>query len=94
MTEFLVAMVLFSAVMIGIFNFLANQTTNAAVIKDYDFFMFYTQKWLNEKSGVIPVSEEYTTLERGDITFTKSGNVLTVKMKDNEDKSMQFTISN
>ena len=91
LAEFLIAMVLFASIMTGVFDFLANQLNNAARIKDYDFFMFYTQKYINEHSDLIPNSGEITDTERGTITFKKSDNVLTAAQGD---KLMKFTISN
>ena len=79
LTEFLVAMVLFSVIMTGVFNFVANQTENAARIKNWDFFTFRTNKWLNENSKKLAEHEiladdkepvvTINTQERGDITF-------------------------
>ncbi|MBQ6774694.1 MAG: prepilin-type N-terminal cleavage/methylation domain-containing protein [Synergistaceae bacterium] len=91
LAEFLVAMIVFAFIMTGVFDFTANQLTNAARVKDYDFFMFYTQKYINEHSNSIPNSGEITDTERGDITFKRSNNVLTAAQGN---KSMKFTISN
>ena len=57
LAEFLVAMVLFASIMTGVFDFTANQLNNAARIKDYDFFTFHTNKWLNEHAKELA---EYT----------------------------------
>ena len=91
LAEFLVAMIVFAMIMTGVFDFITNQLTNAARVKDYDFFMFYTQKYINEHSSSIPASGQIDDTERDTITFTKSNNVLTASQGN---KSMKFTISN
>ena len=92
LTEFLVAMMVFATIMAGVFEFVANQTTNAARIKDWDFFMYYTQKWLNENSNLasIPNSGKIEKTERDTIEFKVEDGVLTAKQGD---KSKKFTVS-
>ena len=90
LTEFLVAMMVFATIMAGVFEFVANQTTNAGRIKDYDFFMYYTQKWLNEKGNTIPSSGKIENTERYTIEFTVKDGILTATQGN---KSMKFTVS-
>ena len=107
-TEFLVAMVLFALIMAGVFQFTANQTMQAARIKDWDFFMFYAQQWINENrndDGTIKApneadnNKEKDTDERGIIEFVMETDsstqekILTVRQKDNPKQSMKFTVS-
>lgn len=46
-TEFLTASLVFGIIMAGLFEFMANQTENVAMIKDRDTMMFYAQKYAN-----------------------------------------------
>ncbi len=93
LAEFLVAMMVFATIMAGVFDFVANHTSNAARIKDYDFFMYYTQKWLNENSSLasIPNSGKIENTERYTIEFTVKDGVLTAAQGN---KTMKFTVGN
>ena len=92
LTEFLVAMILFSVIMVGVFNFVANQTKNASDIHQYDSLMFETQRWLNTQA--YPISNGTYQSTNGDIEFKKDGTKLTAKLVNTPAVSMDFTIGN
>ena len=80
--EFITAMAIFSILMLGVFNFMANQTNNTARLLDRDFFIFHAQKYINGDTS--------TTSERGTLTFSEQGDNLIIS---DGTKSMTFKIS-
>ena len=80
--EFIMAMAIFSVLMLGVFNFMANQTNNTARLLDRDFFIFHAQKYINGDTS--------TTSERGTLTFSEQGDNLIIS---DGTKSMTFKIS-
>lgn len=47
LAEFLTASLVFGIIMAGLFEFMANQTENLAMIRDRDTMMFYAQRYHN-----------------------------------------------
>ena len=82
--EFIMAMAIFSVLMLGVFNFMANQTNNTVRLLDRDFFIFHAQKYINGDTS--------TTSERGTgtLTFSEQDNNLIISDGTN---SMTFQIS-
>ncbi|MBQ7561252.1 MAG: prepilin-type N-terminal cleavage/methylation domain-containing protein [Synergistaceae bacterium] len=82
LVEFITAMAIFSILMLGVFNFMANQTSNTARLLDRDFFVFHAQKYLNGDTS--------TQSERGTLTFSRQGDNLIISDGSN---SMTFQIN-
>ena len=80
--EFITAMAIFSILMLGVFNFMANQTNNTARLLDRDFFIFHAQKHIN--------GDDSRLSERGTLTFSEQGDNLIIS---DGTKSMTFKIS-
>ncbi len=77
--EFITAMAIFSVLMLGVFNFMANQTNNTARLLDRDFFVFHAQKYLNGDTS--------TQSERGTLSFREQSDNLIISDSTN---SMTF----
>ncbi|MBQ9903198.1 MAG: prepilin-type N-terminal cleavage/methylation domain-containing protein [Synergistaceae bacterium] len=58
LAEFLTASLVFGIIMAGLFEFMANQTENLAMIRDRDDLMFYAQKYINKPEDKRPNNDE------------------------------------
>ncbi len=89
LAEFLTASLVFGIIMAGLFEFMANQTENLAMIRDRDTMMFYAQKYANTSKeppkdtqklkDAIDALKEEAKKENATIESDNDGKKLTVK---------------
>ena len=70
LAEFLTASLVFGIIMAGLFEFMANQTENLAMIRDRDDLMFHAY-WLSNQT----LKEPYDSIKNRNILFHIKNNV-------------------
>ncbi|MBQ9573705.1 MAG: hypothetical protein IJR27_00305 [Synergistaceae bacterium] len=83
--EFLTAAAVFGVMMVGVVEFMANQTDNLAKVRHMDDMMYHAQLYrMTPTDSIPPVSDKGITYEE------KDGNTLIVKKNGNTTMTLKF----